>query len=263
MFDDFFFENLSDTKNYDTVFEAIKNEILYKFDEFIFDLNSDEKLALMKFAKSDRKKYGLNKIFPRYKSQKIVNDLLNKNYIILEKTREKKPTPKHPKEKLPRHLRRYVMHDKIHFKSNFLRFWFRFVEPNLILLKKNKFDEVLEKIKYDFDNYSSLGLETLSCELLKKRLDLKEVEIYSFWTKEFEIDIFAKLNGFFIVGEVKYKERKVCKNILNLIDLKCQKLGISPHIVALFSKSGFSKELINLRSENLLLFELNDFKDLV
>lgn len=62
------------------------------------------------------------------------------------------------------------MHDKIHFKSNFLRFWFRFVEPNLTLLKRNKFDEVLEKIKFDFDNYSSLGFETLSCELLKKGL---------------------------------------------------------------------------------------------
>lgn len=62
---------MSDTKIYDTVFEAIKNEILYKFDEFIYDLSSDEKLALMKFAKSDRKKYGLNKIFPRYKSQKL------------------------------------------------------------------------------------------------------------------------------------------------------------------------------------------------
>ena len=103
----------------------------------------------------------------------------------------------------------------------------------------------MEKIKFDFDNYSSLGFEALSCELLKKRLDLKEVEIYSFWTKEFEIDIFAKFNGFFIVGEVKYKERKICKNILNLIDLKCQKLGISPHIVALFSKSGFSKEPVS------------------
>lgn len=217
----------------------------------------------MKFAKSDRKKYGLNKIFSRYKAQKIINSLLEKNCIFIEKTREKKPTPKNKNEKLPRHLRRYVLHDKVRFQSHFLRFWFRFVEPNLILLREGEFEKVILKIKKDFDNYSSLGFEMLSCELLKKHLNLQEIEIYSFWSKEFEIDIFAKYNNKFIVGEVKYKERKICKNILNLVDLKCQKLGISPHIIALFSKSGFSKELLNSKSQNLLLFGLDDFKNLI
>ncbi|MSN96554.1 ATPase, partial [Campylobacter sp. FMV-PI01] len=111
--------------------------------------------------------------------------------------------------------------------------------------------------------YSSLGFEMLSYELLSKKLNLNLNEIYSFWTNELEIDVFAKFNDKFIVGEVKYKDRKICKNILNLINTKCQKLGISPDIIALFSKSGFSKELLNLKSENLLLFDLNDFKSLI
>ena len=139
---------------------------------------------------------------------------------------------------------------------------FRFVEPNLPLLENEEFKIVLEKIKDDFDNYLSLGFEMLSHELLAKKFDLEIGYVYSFWTKEFEMDVLTKFKGKFIVGEVKYKERKVCKNMLNLINLKCDKIGIKPDIIALFSKSGYSKELLSLKSKNLLLFELNDFKAL-
>ena len=66
-----------------------------------------------------------------------------------------------------------------------------------------------------------------------------------------------------IVGEAKYKERKVCKNVLNLLLYKCTKLGIEPDIIALFSKSGFSKELLSLRDERVRLYEIKDFEELI
>lgn len=257
------FDILDIKNNYDDIFVAIKEEILLKFEEFNFEFSDDTKKALIKFAKNDRKKYSINKIIPRFKAQKIVNHLLEIGFLELEVSREKKPTSKHKNQKLPRNLRRYVIHDKINFSSHFVRFWFRFVEPNLYLLKENKFDIVLELIKADFDNYLSLGFEMLSHEVLAKKFELDVKDVYNFWTKEFEMDILTKFDDKFIVGEVKYKERKVCKNILNLINLKCDKLGIKPHIITIFSKSGFSNELINLQNENLLLFELEDFKVLL
>ncbi|CZE47521.1 DUF234 domain-containing protein [Campylobacter geochelonis] len=190
----------------------------------------------------------------------MLNELFRNGFLILEKSREKKPTPKCKNEKLPRELRRYTVHDKVHFKSHFMRFWFRFIQPNLALLEAGKIDEILEIIRDDFDNYCSLGFELLSANLLKKHFKNHDMEIYSFWTKEFEMDIFADYDGDFIVGEVKYKERKVCKNLLNLLELKCEKLKIKPKFIALFSKSGFSKELTTLKRDDLLLFEMEDFK---
>ncbi|MSN97065.1 DUF234 domain-containing protein, partial [Campylobacter sp. FMV-PI01] len=150
------FDDLKLNDKHNDIFMAIKTEILYKFKEISkrFEFDSDTKKALIKLAKSDRKKFGVNKILPRYKAQKIINELLETGFLELELSREKKPTPLRKNEKLPKHLRRYVVHNKINFKSHFARFWFRFIEPNLKLLEAKEFEAVLEKIKHNFDNYS-------------------------------------------------------------------------------------------------------------
>ncbi|WP_297576530.1 DUF234 domain-containing protein [uncultured Campylobacter sp.] len=177
----------------------------------------------------------------------------------IEKSKEEKPKPKRKNEKLKRELRRYIVHDKVHFRSNFARFWFRFVEPNLELLKAGKFELVLDMIRDDFDNYASLAFELLSAELLKKSLSIKG-EISSFWTNHEEIDLFWQdSSGNIGVAEAKYKDRKVCKNILTLLEKKCHKIGLTPQTYALFSRSGFSKELLKQR-EDVLLFDIEDFR---
>lgn len=257
------FDTLDIEKSYDDIFEAIENEILAKYQEFRFGFDSDTKKALMKFAKNDRKKYSINRYLPHYKATRIVNELLESGFLELELSREQKPTPKHKHEKLPKRLRRYVIHDKVNFSSHFTRFWFRFIEPNLALLELGKSDILLDIIKDDFDNYLSLGFEMLSQEVLAKKFNLNLEDVYSFWTKELEMDILTKFDDKFIVGEVKYKGRKVCKSVLNLINARCEKLGIEPDIITIFSRSGYSKELRNVKDKNLLLFGLDDFKILV
>ena len=122
---------------------------------------------------------------------------------------------------------------------------------------------MLSLIKADFNAYAGLGFEILSKELLAKYLNLEISQISSFWNKEVEIDIYAKFESFCVAGECKYKERKISKNVLNELMLKCEKARLAPDLLALFSKSGFSGELRNLKSDKILLFSLEDFKILL
>ena len=118
-------------------------------------------------------------------------------------------------------------------------------------------------IRAGFDEYASLGYEMLCGELMAKKFGIQGILLSSFWKKDVEIDMLFKIDDKIIVGEAKYKERKVCKNVLNLLLYKCAKLGIAPDIIALFSKSGFSKELLSLKDERVRLYEIKDFEELI
>ena len=61
------FDKLPLNKAYYDVFEAIDNEILSKINmlEANFDLENNLKTALCKLTRNDRKKYGLNKFWPK------------------------------------------------------------------------------------------------------------------------------------------------------------------------------------------------------
>ena len=63
-----------------------------------------------------------------------------------------------------------------------------------------------------------------------------------------------------IVAECKYKDRKVCKNELTKLKLKAAQSGLQATYWVLFSKQGFSGELLGLKDKDLLLFDLQDFR---
>ena len=263
VFDDFLLKG-----SYYDVFEAIRAEILddYKnlMARFYFDEDSDEaiKMALIKLARSDRKKFSVNKILPQNMTNRVYAKLFSKDFLVLEKSQEK-PRVKNKRQILKKSERTYKIEDKIHFNSHFSRFWFRFIEPNLSLLKEGRSEEILELIRREFDEYASLGFELLSGELMAKKLGFNGILLSSFWSKNIELDMLFSINGKIIVGEAKYKERKICKNVLNLVLHKCERLGIKPDIVALFSKSGFSNELLGLKDERLRLYEIKDYEELL
>jgi len=263
VFDDFLLKG-----SYYDVFEAIRAEILddYKnlMARFYFDEDSDEaiKMALIKLARSDRKKFSVNKILPRSMTNRVYAKLFSKDFLVLEKSQEK-PRVKNKRQILKKSERAYKIEDKIHFNSHFSRFWFRFIEPNLSLLKEGRSEEILELIRREFDEYASLGFELLSGELMAKKLGFNGILLSSFWSKNIELDMLFSINGKIIVGEAKYKERKICKNVLNLVLHKCERLGIKPDIIALFSKSGFSNELLGLKDERLRLYEIKDYEELL
>lgn len=186
-------------------------------------------------------------------------ELFDKNIIKKEFSREK-PLKTHPKQKLKKELRGYAIEDKIKFCRNFYRFWFTFIEPNIADLRAKNYEKVLKIINLEFEKYISLEFEDLSEKLLMKTFSQSE-NFGSFWTKNIEIDLLFKTkNNLLVAGEVKWKNHKICKNILTILQKKCAKEDLKIDFFALFSKSGFSKELYNIQDEKVLLFELKDFK---
>ena len=193
----------------------------------------------------------------------IVNELIELGIVELEKSREL-PLKKYPNQKLERALRSYKIESKIRFKLPFYRFWFGFVEPYRKELSYKQSQRFLENFQKHFSRLNSLIFEQLSNELLNNHYRDKLRCMGSYWDINSEFDILAKtIDGETIVGECKYKNRRVCKGELTKLKQKAEVSELNADTYALFSKSGFSNELLNSEDEDLLLFELKDFRRLL
>ncbi len=256
------FDDLSLLYNSTDIFENVLIHILKRYDllKELFVFDEDSYKLLYKIATGDRKQFSLLKKsqISQTKGSKIYKNLFEKKIIHKEYSREK-PLKKYPKQPIKKELRGYMIEDKVQFYKQFYRFWFTFIYPNQKLLEDKKYDEVLKIIRSNFDKYISLTFEYLSNDLIQKHfLHDNIVQIGSYWDKDIEIDLLAKtLSGKIIAGECKYKNQKMCKSVLTKLQKKCKKANLNIDIYALFSKSGFSKELEKLKSNKVLLFDLN------
>ncbi|EAI8624456.1 ATP-binding protein [Campylobacter lari] len=245
-----------------SLYENILNVFILKAFDILVSLNLDENAlkALSVLSKNDRKRYSINKSIPHFQALGLINKLLEKNILILEKSQEK-PIAKNKRQKVKKELRSYNIQDKVVFKNQGLRFFFYFIYPKLNLIAMKKYNELIELIQENLEKYQSFTFELLCKEFLAKKLKVDQV--YSFWNYYHEIDLYYHENNFCVLGEVKFKERKICKNILNILKSKAKQLQIQPNLYVLFSKSGFSKELILNKERNLLLYTLEDFQFLI
>ena len=260
----FVFEGLDFSTHYSELKEAINYEILGKITELkalFANLSKDANKLAQRLALSSRSLKGLKD--PRFR--RAFNELKSAGIIKVEKSLETKPTPLFG-EKLRREIRRHLISDKAHFSKNFYRFYFAFIAPKIEQISKfsakdkEQFLSVLQ-----LERFFCLPFELVCADFLSHKLGVLRSSISSYWDKDCEIDILVQSGSFCLAAEVKYKEHIVSKKLLNELVAKCEKVGIKPDFYALFSKSGFSGELINLakKSPNLLLFELNDFKDIL
>jgi hypothetical protein len=147
-----------------------------------------------------------------------------------------------------------------------MRFWFGFVTYYRKDLALGKGDDFLENFEKHYERLRSLVYEQLCDALLVQYYETKSPleSSGSYWNIYSEFDILAVTKDKkIILGECKYKERSICKNELTKLKQKAAESGIKVDVYALFSKSGFSKELLGMKDENLLLFDLNDLKVLL
>ncbi len=194
--------------------------------------------------------------------EKIVDELIALNVLKVEYSRES-PLRMHPSHKLPKDKRSYRIQDKLRFVQPFMRFWFGFVSyyRNELLLGMG--ENFLENFRQHYERLRSLVYEQLCDDLLLKYYEDKEkiLSSGSYWNVYSEFDILTITKSKkVILGECKYKDRTVCKNELTKLKQKAAESGIKVDVYALFSKSGFSKELLGMRDEKLLLFNLDDLK---
>ncbi len=197
--------------------------------------------------------------------EKYINELVSLDILRVEYSREA-PLKRYPKQKLPKEQRTYRIQDKLRFVQPFMRFWFGFVAYYHNELAIGEGGAFLENFKRHYERLPSLIYEQLCNELLLEYFQDKEeiVSSGSYWNIYSEFDILAVTkNNKIILGECKYKDRTVCKNELTKLKQKADESAIKVNTYALFSKSGFSKELFGMQDEKLLLFDLNDLKILL
>ncbi len=263
------YKDLKCLKIKESLLENIETNILYKFDvlksDFIFcedkDFQKDIEKFLYRLAIGSRKSYSVyKKDISFYRGKNIYKILFKKNIIIKEVSRENDSFRLNKRRK--KGYRGYQIEDKIKFTKGFYRFWFMFIYPYYKELEVKKYQEVLKNIEKNLDYFISLNFEYLSNKLLRYKIS-DIVEDGSYWDKYIEIDVLAKTSdGTLYIGESKWKNHKINGSILNKLKKKCAKSGFEVDYFVLFSKSGFSNELLKSKDKNLILYDLNSFKDL-
>lgn len=139
--------------------------------------------------------------------------------------------------------------------DNFFRFWYAFVFPNISELESGDVDGIWNfVVKPEFERHSSYFFENICIDYLRQenrssRLPFRFTKIGRWWDKRDEIDIMATNppKDRFIIGECKYRNRPF--SLSDFIKTK-EKFSIKQQEAKiyyyLFSKSGFSEELIRL-----------------
>ncbi|WP_246023132.1 DUF234 domain-containing protein [Campylobacter estrildidarum] len=244
------------------MFKNIENFLLKDYKRIYSDFDFDETIsyALMLLAKNNRKRFSINKNIQHFRAYFTLRYLLKNNILKLEYSKEIKK-PKNKRQKLKKELRSYVIQDKIIFQNHFTRFFFYFLKPNEKLILQEKYDDVLKIIKEKFEFYQSFCFEQLSRELIEKKFCIKGVQ--SFWNKNLELDLYYQDERLSLIGEVKFKNKKICKNILNILKFKAKSLNLIPNYYIIISRNGFSKEFSKISKQNLVLLDFNDFKILL
>ena len=252
------------------IFELVEVLILDNYTFFyneIADMTLGDKLyhsILSGLALGDRRTHSAYKRahISEHTGAPVIEYLCKTGIIALEPSREKSPTKEYPSQKLKKEVERHQISDKLNFVSPFMRFWFSFVAPLHRGIEKGDYEEIEQRFINREHRFSSLVFEKLSIELIKQvsRED-PIVEISSYWDRNVEIDILAKtVSGKTIVAECKYTNTKVNKSELTKLIEKCALANIKVDHYALFSKRGFSNELVSLQDPTLTLYTLNDFK---
>ena len=155
--------------------------------------------------------------------------------------------------------------NRLYFTSPFLRFWFAFVSPIFKGIRDGEYKEIRERFTNRKLEFVQLTFVELSYELLKMNFEEDRIkEIGSYWDKSVEFDIFAKTaSGKTIVGVCKYTNSKLKKSELTRLQELAKNANIEADIFVLVSKSGFSNELKSLKSQNIRLIALKNFKKIV
>ena len=221
---------------------------------------------LVAAARGDGKYYSVIKKAKLSESagEKIIESLVELGILRIESSREA-PLKIHPKQKLKKELRAYRIQDKLRFVHPFMRFWFGFVSPYEEALLQGSDTRFLEHFTQHYERLRTLVYEQL-CDALLVAYFRESAPLLthgSYWHQHTEFDILAVTQKRkVILGECKYKDRKVCKSELTKLKAKALQSGIRVDTYALFSKSGFSNEFLGMQDSSLLLFDLQDLQRL-
>jgi AAA+ ATPase superfamily predicted ATPase len=156
--------------------------------------------------------------------------------------------------------------------DNYLNFWFKYVFPNKTELEAGNSENVLNKIKQDYNTYLGHVFEQVATELLTEmktnhKLPFTFTSMGKWWFKNNEIDLIAldeeKQTATFIETKWSNLNKKDCQRILQNLKAKAQhfKWDRKTEDYAIIAKKINEKE--ELRKQAHLIFDLHDFEPLV
>ena len=166
----------------------------------------------------------------------------------------------------------------IYFISdNFVRFWFRYIYPYKGELELDNMQIVKDEIKKDFvEKFVAFSYETICMNIFARLCESESLsfvpsKIGSYWSNDYDgdtqIDVMAvdTSNKIIFAGECKYHKSTVDADVY--FDLK-KKVEESSEIqntfknytvlYGVFSKSGFSKRLLELNENNSNVILINE-----
>lgn len=149
-------------------------------------------------------------------------------------------------------------------KDNYLNFWFNYVYPYQSYLEIGNLTYPLEKIKSTFDLWVSKVYENLLRESLmwNNKIPFLIRNLGRWWDKNEEIDIVALGENEILFGECKWSNKHVGLSVLYKLKEKAKvvkwKNDSRKEYYILFSKSGFSEELIEASQKDSSII-LSDF----
>ena len=258
---------------FETIFEMLETHFVENFESAVswvspsYLLSSPYREILSAVARGDAK---YHKVVRKSKlsqpvGEEIIQSLVDLGILRREYSRET-PLKSHPKHKLKKEYRGYKIEDKLRFIHPFLRFWFAFVSPYTEDLESKKSEAFLANFRQHYERLRSLVYEQL-CDALLTQYYAKTTPLLSsgsYWNIHSEFDILAVTSkNTLILGECKYTDRHVCKKELTKLKAKALQSDMLVDCYVLFSKSGFSNELLALKQKDVLLFDLESLRVLL
>lgn len=193
--------------------------------------------------------------------------LLRIGYLSIEHSREVPLLKIHPKQRFKKEIERHKISHKLRFHSPFLRFWFAFVEPFRKSIHEQNYSPMMEHFHTHHNEFVGFIFEELCGlfihEILSFRFEDTIIDSGSYWDREVEIDLLSETaRGELWIGECKWTNHKLNKKELHKLEEKWTKLSLAPDKILLFSKRGFSNELLALKERRLYLYSAEDLEGL-
>ena len=159
--------------------------------------------------------------------------------------------------------------DRVFFELPFMRFWFATVSPYYKSISTGDFSEFEAKWSQLRANFSILLSNQLVLGLVKQSFAAKFaddpiVSIGSYYDKQVQIEILAiRKSGKMLAGECKYSKTEAKINMINTLKEKCQKAELNIDDYVLFSKNGFSSEVVDIQDAEITLLSQEHLSSLL
>ncbi len=159
--------------------------------------------------------------------------------------------------------------DRVFFELPFMRFWFATVSPYYKSISRGDFSEFEKKWSQLRGNFSILLSNLLVLELVKQSFATKFtddpiVSIGSYYDKQTDIEVLAKRkSGKLLAGACKYSKDPAKTNMIETLKQKCKTAELNIEEYVLFSKNGFSSEVVDIQDADITLLSQGHLSSLL